>query len=276
MTSGAVVGASEAASPLPNQSAMIADALDRLRAAAGFLTRLPVAPAVQPAGDFLARAGVAFPVVGAGIGIVGGGVYAITTSLVLPPLASAFVALAAMIALTGALHEDGLADFCDGVGGGRDRHNRLRIMRDSHNGTFGTLALVLGVGLRAALVAGIAAPGPALAALVAAGAISRALLPAVMGLMAPARTDGIAAAAGRPSRPQIAATLAVALIIAWLAVGLAHAALALVIAAASAVAVAGLAGRALGGHTGDVLGACQQVAEIAVLGVAAVALAGAP
>ncbi len=254
---------------LNNASAVLANALDDLRAAAAFLTRLPVAPDEVRARDFLNRAGVAFPVVGAGVGAAGGIVYAVAAALGLPPFACAFAALAAIAALTGALHEDGLADFCDGIGGGRDRHDRLRIMRDSHNGTFGTLALVIGVGLRAALLAGIAAAGPVVAALISAGAISRAVLPAVMGLMAPARTDGLGAAAGRPSRPRIVATLGLAFIIAWIAAGFGAALFSVILAAAAAGAVALVARRSLGGHTGDVLGTCQQVAEIAVLAVAA-------
>lgn len=255
---------------IPAIAANFADALDRLRSAAAFLTRLPVAPNGDPSQGFLGRACVAFPLIGAGIGVIGGGIYAFATAIGLPPLASAFLALTAIVVLTGALHEDGLADVCDGIGGGRNAPDRLRIMRDSHNGTFGTLSLVLSVGVRAALLAALAAPGPVMAAFVAAGAVSRGVLPAVMGLMGPARVDGLAAAAGRPTGPEMLVALALAFVIAWITLGFAGAFLALVLAAGATGALAFLARRALGGHTGDVLGACQQAGEIAVLAVAAV------
>ncbi|MBL8659682.1 MAG: adenosylcobinamide-GDP ribazoletransferase [Rhodospirillales bacterium] len=251
-------------------SAALAETLDSLRAAASFLTRLPLSPELRPARDFLARASVAFPIVGAAIGAAGGVIYALFAAFALPPLVCAFAALAFGAALTGALHEDGLADFCDGIGGGRDRHDRLRIMRDSHNGSYGTLALVMSVGIRAALLAGIAAAGPVTAALVAAGAVSRGLLPAIMGLMAPARADGLGATAGQPSRPRFVAALGLAFVLAWGAMGFAAALASALFATAGAAAVALVARRLLGGHTGDVLGACQQAAEIAVLTVAAV------
>ena len=249
---------------------IIADFALGLREAAAFLTRLPVAaPPVATASAFLARAAPAFPVVGAAIGAFGGLLYAIAAALALPPAACALAAVAGVAALTGALHEDGLADVCDGIGGGRDRLERLRIMRDSHNGSFGTLALVFSVGLRAALLAAVAAPGPVLLTMVAAGALSRAVLPPVMALLPPARAGGLAAAAGTPDRTRVIVALAIAKAIAWLCLGFGPALLALVAAAAAAAAIAAMARRTLGGATGDVLGACQQAAEIAVLGVAA-------
>ena len=104
------------------------------------------------------------------------------------------------LASTGAFHEDGLADTVDGFGGGRDREHKLAIMRDSRHGTFGILALVLSVGLRAAALAAIGDPIHAGLALVAAHAASRGALPPLMRLLAPARPDGLGAAAGRPTR----------------------------------------------------------------------------
>lgn len=244
---------------------------NRLLIAAGFLTRLPIA-ADGPRGEgFLAAATGVFPVIGAAIGGVGAIVAVIAGGFGLPPLACALAALAAIVALSGALHEDGLADFCDGIGGGRDREARLAIMRDSRIGTFGALALMFSVGLRAALLAGLAAhsAGPAGAALVAAGAISRAVLPAIMGLVAPARASGLAAAAGVPGRNDIALAAALAGAIGWICLGLMTTLLAAFCAGLAAAGIALAGKRTLGGQTGDVLGACQQVADIAVLAVAA-------
>lgn len=246
----------------------------RLRLAAGFLTRLPIAADVSDVSrgnGFLAAATAAFPLIGAAIGGLGAIVVVVAGGVGLPPLVGAFAALATTAALTGALHEDGLADFCDGIGGGRDAPARLAIMRDSRIGTFGTLALIFSVGLRAALVAGLAAHGvgQAGAALIAAGAISRAVLPAIMGLVAPARVSGLAAAAGAPGRNDIAIAGALAGAIGWICLGLMTTLLAATCAGLAAAGIALVAKRTLGGQTGDVLGACQQAAEIALLGVAA-------
>ncbi len=244
---------------------------NRLLIAAGFLTRLPIAANGTRGERFLAAATGVFPVIGAAIGGVGALVLILSTYFGLPPLACALAALAAIVALSGALHEDGLADFCDGIGGGRDREARLRIMRDSRIGTFGALALIFSVGLRAALLAGLAihGAGSAGAALVAAGAISRAVLPAIMGLVAPARASGLAASAGVPGRNDIALAVALAGAIGWICLGLMTTLLAAFCAGLAAAGIALVGKRTLGGQTGDVLGACQQIADIAVLAVAA-------
>lgn len=245
--------------------------LDRLRIATGFLTRLPVAADVSRDGGFLAAAMGVFPLIGAGIGVVGAAVLVIADGLALPPLACAVAALAATAALSGALHEDGLADFCDGIGGGRDSAARLRIMRDSRIGTFGALALIFSVGLRATLLADLAAHSATMAgaALVAAGALSRAVLPAIVAVVPPARASGLAASAGMPGRKDIALAAALAGAIGWLCLGPATTLTAAACAGLAAAGIALVGKRALGGQTGDVLGACQQVAEIAVLCVAA-------
>ena len=107
-----------------------------LFSAAAFLTRLPVPAAHVPTGG-LAQAARAFPVVGAGVGAAAGGVLWLAAQAGLPPLVCALLALAAAALVTGALHEDGLADLADGLGGGRDREAKLRIMRDSRIGAFG-------------------------------------------------------------------------------------------------------------------------------------------
>lgn len=250
----------------------------KLRLAASFLTRLPVAPrsvpmanakdgeepATMAPGD-LARSAALFPVVGAGIGVVSALVLLMVFELRLAPLACALLALAAGAVITGALHEDGLADFADGLGGGHARETRLAIMRDSRIGTCGALAIVFSVGVRAAILSGLSSPDVAALALIAAAAVSRATLPAVMRWQAPARPDGMAASIGAPPYRQVMAAGALALIIALLTLGF-WAALAVCIAAGlAAVGVAAAAERTLGGQTGDVLGAAQVISELAVL-----------
>jgi adenosylcobinamide-GDP ribazoletransferase len=205
-----------------------------------------------------------FPAVGALIGLAGGLVYGLAHWLGLPPWPAVALALATTIGATGALHEDGLADVADGWGGGRTRQDKLRIMRDPRIGTYGTIALVLALLARAGALVALADPLQVITALIAADAVSRAALPAIMVGLPQARSDGLAAQAGRPHPLRAAAAALIAVLIAVALLGQAAPA-ALVGGAAGALAVAQLARHQIGGYTGDVLGACQQLAEIGVL-----------
>jgi adenosylcobinamide-GDP ribazoletransferase len=232
-----------------------------------FLTRLRLpAPADWPE-DAVARAAWAFPVVGAAIGLAGGAAALLGQRLGLPPIAAALIGLAATMLLTGALHEDGLADTVDGLGGGRDRESKLEIMRDSRVGSYGVLALILAVGLRAAALSALLgqAPGLLLGAMAAAHAVSRAGLPAIMHGLDPARKTGLGVGAGRPAAPVAQLAAAIGLGVALAALGWWRGIFAVAIAAAGMAGTAMLARRQIGGYTGDVLGAAQQVAEAAML-----------
>ncbi|MGE0259026.1 MAG: adenosylcobinamide-GDP ribazoletransferase [Alphaproteobacteria bacterium] len=243
---------------------------DEFAIAAGMLTRFPLpAEAAEPGA--IASAGWAFPLVGGGVGALCAAVFLIAGLLGLPVGPAALLAVGTGIAATGALHEDGLADTADGFGGGDTRDRKLAIMRDSAHGTYGVAALVLSVGLRAAAVAAIGGPVFAGLALIAAHAFSRAVLPATMLLLNPARTDGLGAAAGRPGRIVAVAAALIGAAVALATLGPRAGALALLVTGV-AVAVAGmLARRQIGGYTGDVLGFFQQIGEIAMLLVAAAA-----
>ena len=238
------------------------------RRAAGFFTNFPVAQDEVP--PPLADAARAFGLVGAAVGLVAGLGFAVAAWIGLSPLASAFVALAVGAVVTGALHEDGLADMADGFGAGQNRAQVLKIMRDDRLGVFGMLALMFAVGTKAALLASLTTGG-AFAALIAAGALSRAALPLVMNQVTPARRDGLARGAGKP---ELDAALTAALLgglIGLLVLGPFAGILAAALVAAAVVAVASYARREIGGTTGDVLGAIQQAAEIAVFAAAAIA-----
>ena len=167
--------------------------------------------------------------------------------------------------LTGALHEDGLADTADGFFGGRDREEKLAIMRDSRQGTYGVLAIVFSVLLRTAALAGIGDVIHAGLALIAAHAASRAALPAAMWGLAPARPDGLGATAGRPRAGGAIAAALIGTAIILAALGPVRGAIALCLACAIVFALIELARRQIGGYTGDVLGAFQQIGEIVIL-----------
>ncbi|QCO02303.1 adenosylcobinamide-GDP ribazoletransferase [Azospirillum argentinense] len=247
-------------SPAPSLSRWTSD----LALAVVFLTRLPLRLPGPLAEDAHARAMGWFPLVGAGVGLFGGAVYGLAAMAHLPPLPAALLALGAMVWLTGALHEDGAADVADGFGGGRDKARKLEIMRDSRVGSYGVLAIVFSVAVRASALAALAEPRIVIPALLASGALSRGGMAVIARFMDPARADGLAARQGRPSPGTMALSLMLALGVAVVALkGIAFAA---VLAAALAVlAVAWQARRQIGGHTGDVFGAAQQVAETAVL-----------
>lgn len=245
---------------------------DDVRVAAAFLTRLPLAPPPGTGLASLAGAARAFPFVGLGIGLAAGLVYGLAAKLGLPPWPGAVLAVAAQVVLTGALHEDALADVADGFGGGAGREAKLEIMRDSRIGAYGVAALVLVLVARIAALAALAGAGPVLLALLGAGAASRAAVVGVMHWLIPARADGLGAGAGRPDRTGTMTAGAIALVVAVLVLGPAAGVVALLAAAAGAALVAALARRQIGGQTGDVLGATQQIAEICFL-LAAVALA---
>ncbi|HTV46708.1 MAG TPA: adenosylcobinamide-GDP ribazoletransferase [Stellaceae bacterium] len=233
-------------------------------AAVAFFTRIPMSP---PAAAELPLADScwAFPLVGAGIGAVVAFIFLAGELTRLGDWPSALLAVLAGLLLTGALHEDGLADTADGIFGAGDRDRRLAIMRDSRHGTFAVLALVVSVGLRAAAIAQIGEVVFAGLALIAAHAVSRALLPIAMWALPPARDDGLGAGAGRPRPARIIAGSVIGLAVAAAALGPLYGVIAIGMAALAVAVAAAIARRRIGGYTGDVLGAFQQIAEVAML-----------
>jgi len=236
-----------------------------------FYTRLDWggAPEVEMAG--FAEALRALPLAGASIGGIGALALALSRALGLAPLAAATVAVAAIVAVTGGLHEDGLADVADGFGGGGTPARKLEIMRDSRLGSYGGLALGLSLLLRVFAVAALAERSTLLAGavMIATGALSRTAGLAPLLVLSPARPEGLGAAMPRPSSRAVllAAALAALLSLAPALCGapLGRILLADLAACLAAVLTARLADRQIGGYTGDVLGAAQQAAEIAAL-----------
>jgi adenosylcobinamide-GDP ribazoletransferase len=235
-----------------------------IRLAIGLLTRLPVPHPASVAPDGMARAQRAFPLVGALIGLAVGLIDRGLLGIGIPALAAAALALGASAALTGALHEDGLADVGDGFGGGRDRAAKLSIMRDSRLGTYG--AIVLLVGFSATLSALASLPVASIVpALVVAHTLARAAIPVLAANMPFARDDGLGKSAGRPDMASAATAIVIAVVLALVCLPAKAALLAVVVTVAGAAAMAALAWRQIGGVTGDVFGAVEQVVETAVL-----------
>lgn len=202
----------------------------------------------------------AYPVVGLAVGgsacLIGMGALAIGLS---PVIAAGLVLSVAAIS-TGALHEDGLADCADGFWGGRERARRLEIMHDSWVGSYGVLALILVTGLRWVALAtpGVILIYPAIAAL------SRAMMGVLFSIMPPARPDGLSASVGSP--PPALAVLGLVLAVGCAVAMIGPVALVPCLAAGLGTFCVALIARAkIGGQTGDVLGASQQIAEVCAL-----------
>jgi adenosylcobinamide-GDP ribazoletransferase len=246
------------------QAAPLRRAASDILSAFALLTRLPVPAAAHRPG--LAATAWAWPLVGAFAGGVVWGVAALAQGAGLGSFAAAGLALAAVVAVTGAMHEDGLADCADGFWGGWDRARRLEIMKDSRIGTYGVIALVLTLLLRFTALEAMVITGQSILPFMAIGMISRVPMVLVMALLPNARGTGLSQSVGRPS-PRTAA-LAVGLGVAGAVIGLGwDGVVAIGLMLACTLAVTALARAKIGGQTGDVLGAAQQLTETVLLSV---------
>lgn len=189
--------------------------------------------------------------------------------LVLPALPAAAVTLGLSLLLTGAFHEDGLADTADALGGGRTRQEAVRILKDPSHGTYGVLAIVMSVVIRIAALATLDG-WTAVAVLPGAHALSRGAAVGLLATVRPATGEGLGASFGsRATRRDAATSVAAALLIGIVSMGGWVTAAALV-AGLCWWAVGRVAVRRIGGITGDILGAAQQISEILVLLLGAV------
>jgi adenosylcobinamide-GDP ribazoletransferase len=235
---------------------------DDTLAALAFFSRLPV-PQASGSFDLRTRAG-GWPAAGLILALGPAIVFLIARAAGFPPLIAAIMALALMTALTGAMHEDGLADTFDGFGGGGRVAEKLLIMRDSRLGVYGALALLFTLLIKLAALSAIGLrPGYGALALLMAAVASRALALWHWSATPPARSEGLARTAGQPDKNALTLGLALGAVAALvLLIFFGTAALIGVMMAAAAIGLfSDLAKRQIGGHTGDTIGASQQIAE---------------
>ena len=232
-----------------------------LLAATGLLTRFPITVDTGRAMERGAASAWSYPLVGVILGTILAALAPLLQAIGLPVGIVAGLILAVSVILTGAMHEDGLADCADGFWGGWDRARRLEIMKDSHIGVYGVCAIAISLLLRWLALVAIVSLGIYWVALIAVGTLSRASMVVVMAAMPHARDTGLSRSVGRPPSKTM-----------WLAVGIAAlvAVLAgqpwLIAVAIVATIISALIAKAkFGGQTGDVLGATQQVTEMAML-----------
>ena len=234
--------------------------------ALGFFTRIPVPGWVPWSAQRLNHAARFFPLVGWVVGAVGAGVY-LALAQVLPASLAVILSIAATVRLTGAFHEDGWADACDGLGGGWDKAQVLAIMKDSRIGSYGTVGVVLMLGAKAAALVELGARGPlaVATALLAAHALSRLASTSLIHWLPYVREDENAKAKplARSLRPGELAIAAVFGLAPLALLAPLEALAALTLAAAVTAWAARVFLRRLGGYTGDLLGAAQQGSELA-------------
>ncbi|KXF77109.1 cobalamin synthase [Paramesorhizobium deserti] len=239
----------------------------------GFLTRLPISQSwFAGQNGSLAENSRVFPLAGAVIALPAAFALILASLFNLPPMVTGMIAIAVLAAVTGALHEDGLADVADGFFGGATEKQRLEIMKDSRIGTFAALALIVSIGLRTLLLAAIierAGPGLAALALIGTEAASRAVLVQFWHMLPSARPGGLADGAGSPDgTAAFTALLAgfLILIVTYVpAGGIGGLLIAGLLCAAATFGFANLCTLKIGGQTGDALGAVQQIAAVALL-----------
>lgn len=231
--------------------------LTGLLAAIQFLTRVPIRLRRQPD---VAASVPWFPLVGALIGAAVGGVAAGLWQVV-PPLVAAAVAVVMGLLITGAFHEDGLADVADAFGGGWTVERRLEILKDSRHGSYGVASLCSSIVVRIVCLGSLPGPATMLAAAVAAHAVARGAAVGLMGFAPMATNAGLGVDYGQTTTPRRAtAAVLSGVALGAVAVGWWVALLAGVMIV-SILAVRWLAMRKIGGISGDVLGTCEQVVE---------------
>ncbi len=235
--------------------------LRSLFAAIQFLTRIPIRLRREPD---VATSVSWFPVVGALVGACVGGAAAGLWYLV-PPIVAASLAVVVGMLITGAFHEDGLADVADAFAGGTTIERRLMILKDSTHGSYGVAALCSSIVIRIVCLGSFPGPMAMFVASVAAHAVARGTAVGLMGVAPMATHRGLGVDYGQAATPRRAiggVLLGVAL--SAVAVGLRAIPL-LGVAIATIAVVRWLSLRKIGGISGDVLGTCEQVAECLAL-----------
>ena len=239
--------------------------LAELQLAFMLLTRLPAGTLTSQLPE-LAHARWAFPIVGCIVGGIIAASYIILSLLLLPSFAAAILAITAGLFSTGAIHEDGLADCADGFGGGQNREKKLAIMRDSAIGSYGTLSLIIIMGLRISLLSMLPAKLEIVTPIIICAVISRYAMVGYLCLLPVARQDGLGnqASGNQASGDNISALILAGLIALPAFVIGAFGLIYVIIAIVSVALIWGVIAKyQLGGQTGDVCGAGQIICETA-------------
>jgi adenosylcobinamide-GDP ribazoletransferase len=226
------------------------------------LSRLPLPQLPDAAFAKAPRAVWAYPLVGVVLSACAVAIGWVAMAAGASAMIASGVVIALLILLSGAMHEDGLADTADGFWGGHDAARRLEIMKDSQIGTYGVLALGISTGLRWTAIAALLPTAPL--AVIASASLSRGVMPVVMTVLPLARSEGLSHSVGRPSLALAGLSVAFGVMLCILLTGAIALGLGLLALLVTSGIIA-IARRKIGGQTGDVLGATQQLADVAML-----------
>lgn len=232
-----------------------------LPATLGLLTRLPIKVSTDKAMARGAASAWAYPLVGVIVGVILAVIASLLMAVGVPAIFAAGLVLASAVILTGAMHEDGLADTVDGLWGGWDKARRLEIMKDSHIGVYGVCAVVLALLLRYMAILMVLSFEMHWMVFIAVGAVSRTNMVVLMAMLPNARDTGLSRSVGRPAQKTAWAAIAIGAAVAYVS---GYPSMILVAAVTGAIC-AMIARTKIGGQTGDILGATQQVTTIALL-----------
>lgn len=236
-----------------------------------FFSRLPTGSRPFEPPD-LSRIAVSLPFASVIIAL-GPALLLLLLSLVLPGYFAAALAVGTMLAVTGAMADDALADAADGVVGGATPERRLEIMKDSRHGTYGVAALCLYIVLRVVALGSIATVSPVAAAAIWIATVVLARSGSLwLSLELPlARKEGVSATAGRVGQGSFGVGLFFSVVIAFIAAAPATSLIAVVLAFLVAGLIAwgwtAVCRKLVGGQTGDLIGALQALIEVGVLTV---------
>ncbi|MEZ5691920.1 MAG: adenosylcobinamide-GDP ribazoletransferase [Rickettsiales bacterium] len=226
-----------------------------------FFTRIPAGK--QGFGKLtLADCAVFFPIMGAFIGLIIGVFYISALYIGITNYIAAWLSIIFYLLLTGGLHEDGLADTADGLASGRSREQKLAIMRDSHIGSYGVLALITIIALKSLLISELTLNAQSLYIFIIAAAVSRAFMVLIMRTMPYARNDGLAATCGKPTEINTLVTISIASSTLLLATSPTTAFSCVTALFITYIILRYVFNKHFGGITGDTLGASQQVGEV--------------
>lgn len=237
-------------------------------AALGLLSRLPVRVNPDQAQERGARTAWAYPIAGAVIGILLGLIALAALAIGLAAPVAAGLTLVASALMTGALHEDGLADTADGFWGGAEPERRLDIMKDSRIGTYGVLALILFSLLKWSALTVLFEQDHVFFALFGTAVLSRLPMVILMQSLPNARGSGLSASQGEPGETAVFASIGIGAVLGFIGIG-GNIFPAVLLTAGLIWLLARTATAKIGGQTGDVLGAAQQISEVTVLSVLA-------
>lgn len=238
--------------------------IEKFLLALSFFTRIPVGKRdLSPLK--LADCTPYFPVAGAIIGLIEGVFFLTLLKTGVAPIISAWLTIGFHLLLTGGLHEDGLADTADGLASGRDKEQKLAIMRDSRIGSYGVLALITVISLRTNIIASFTSNFTTILIFIATAASSRAFLAVLMHGLEYARNSGLAVRAGKPGLKDSLVAAALAFLTLLLTCKIFTALAATLALAIIYLIIKHITSKNFGGITGDVLGAGQQLSEICLL-----------